>query len=211
MNAAMMAGSGKKESRQEFDFYPTPEDLTEGLLQMEDFTGSIWECASGNGRISRVIERVYPDRKIHSSDVRTDDTVYGDRGVNFLKCYHHPVDNIITNPPFIHATEFILIAKKIARYKIAFLLKLAALGGDDRYQRVWSDKKFPLKKIIVFVNRVDFLGFGGASIEYAWFIWDKYYLGEPAITWYNNKKATVKKENKDQVLMFTEEDQLFMF
>lgn len=205
MNTQIMAGQGK--NRQEFDFYPTPEIAVNGLLLNEPFFGSIWECASGEGHISKILERVYPDSSIKSSDIREDDSIYGIQGFDFVNdisdhiLYFAPVDNIITNPPYKYTTEFILRAKQVTNHKIAFLLKLAALGGADRYKKVWSDREFPLKKIIVFVKRLDFLGLGGAAIEYAWFIWDKEYKGEPIITWFNNN--SVKKNE--------EEDQLFLF
>jgi hypothetical protein len=189
MNTQIMAGQGK--NRQEFDFYPTPEIATNGLLLNEPFFGSIWECASGEGHIAKILERVYPDVEIFSSDIRKDNSIYGMGGFDFLSPITSfpefcPVDNIITNPPYKYTTEFILRAKQVTKKKIAFLLKLAALGGADRYKKVWTDREFPLKKIIVFVKRLDFLGLGGAAIEYAWFIWDREYKGEPTITWFNN-------------------------
>jgi len=201
----MMAGCGRKESRQEFDFYPTPATAIEGLLLNENFKGSMWECACADGRITRKLEEVYSDENIYSSDIRTEN-IYGMSGFDFLCPLEEfpnfcPVDNIITNPPYKYTTEFILRAKQVTNHKIAFLLKLAALGGADRYKKVWSDREFPLKKIIVFVKRLDFLGLGGAAIEYAWFIWDKEYRGEPVITWYNNNSVK-KNEEENQLSLF---------
>ena len=38
------------------DFFPTPAWATEALVDNERFDGDIWECACGNGAMSRVLE-----------------------------------------------------------------------------------------------------------------------------------------------------------
>jgi hypothetical protein len=38
------------------DFFPTPPWATFALIDNEKFTGDIWECACGDGTMSRVLE-----------------------------------------------------------------------------------------------------------------------------------------------------------
>lgn len=181
----LMTGYGQ--TRKSFDFYPTPRSSVEALLQSEIFSGSILEPASGEGHISKVLSEYYPDADISSYDIQQN--CYGIGEVDFLQqkvdFYNYP-ENIITNPPYVKATEFILHAKQIARHKIAMLLKLNALAGLERYVKIWTDKKFPLKKVIVLVRRPDFSQKCSPTLEYCWAIWDKFYLSSPIIEWFDN-------------------------
>ena len=38
------------------DFFPTPPWATHALMDNEEFIGSIWECACGNGAMAKVLE-----------------------------------------------------------------------------------------------------------------------------------------------------------
>ena len=39
------------------DYYPTPEIATKALLQREMFAPIVWECACGDGAISKVLDK----------------------------------------------------------------------------------------------------------------------------------------------------------
>lgn len=180
-----IVGFGK--NRAEADFYPTPESTTKALLDREFFEGNIWECASGDGSMSKVLEKT--GNKVISSDIREDNNVYGMQGIDFLtgQGYGFDFKNIITNPPYRYAKEFVIQAKKLARNKVAMLLKLVFLEGKGRYE-MFKDKEFPLKKVYVFCGRQKIyangiIGKNSGLIAYAWFIWDKDYKGEPNIEW----------------------------
>ncbi len=164
------------------DFYETPVAAGECLFGVENFRGTVWECASGGGSLSRVIEH---HNKCISSDVRSGSSIYGEGGVDFL-VQTKKVDNIITNPPFAIALEFIKKSKELARRKIAFFLRVQFLEGKSKYL-MWTDKKFPLKKVAVFSRRVRFenpiTGKRMGMVAYAWFIWDKDYKGKPYVDW----------------------------
>ena len=58
----------KDPKQREFaDHYPTPANVTMELLKREVFNGSIWECACGDGAISKIlIDKGY---KVVSSDI----------------------------------------------------------------------------------------------------------------------------------------------
>ena len=119
--------------RKKSDFYETPYSITEQLLEVEDFTGSILEPACGNGAILKILKNVT------GYDIEKD----------FLTETKH-YNNIITNPPFSLSFEFIIKAKEIARKKIAFLLPLSYIHGKKRFDYIYQDKEFPLARVYVF-------------------------------------------------------------
>ena len=89
--------------RQKDDFYPTPPEATELLLTVEKFKGDIWECASGNGAISKCLQKA--NYNVISTDLN--DYGYGETGRDFLQETKSLADNIVTNPPFKLAESFI--------------------------------------------------------------------------------------------------------
>lgn len=174
---------GFSKDRDDKDFYPTPRIGTVALMTREKFEGTIWECASGNGDMAKVIEEYYPE-KVIASELRNDDDVFGEKGIDFLNT-HRKVDNIITNPPFRFAKEFVLHALQCADKKVAMLLKLVFLEGIGRYEMF---KNTPLKTVYVFCRRLPIYRRGikmknSGLIAYAWFVWEKGYKGKPTIEW----------------------------
>jgi len=177
-----IVGFGK--NRAGADFYPTPESTTKALMEREIFVGNIWECACGDGQMSKVLKLYCPI--VYSSDIREDDTIDGMKGEDFLKS-KKMFDNIITNPPYKYAKDFIIHAKKLSNKKIAMLLKLVFLEGIGRYE-MFQDKEFPLKKVYIFCKRQKIyangiIGKNSSMIAYAWFVWDKDYSGSATIEW----------------------------
>lgn len=98
--------------------------------------------------------------------------------------------DIITNPPYKYAKEFIEKALEISRdsTKIAMLLKVTFLEGQARRKLF---EKYPPKKIYVFSGRIkcakngDFESIGSSAVAYGWFIWEKGFEGKPTIEWIN--------------------------
>lgn len=171
---------GTSPGRREHDFYPTPKVATNGLLSVESFTGTVWEPACGDGAISRVLEDSFYD--VHSSDLI--DRGYGEAGVDFLQTSRR-TGNVITNPPYCLAEEFVTHALSVADNKVAMLLKLAFLEGGKR-RRMFETT--PLKTVHVFSKRLCMTRNGepqrgGGMIAFAWFVWDKSYKGKPTIGW----------------------------
>lgn len=173
-SALAYVGHNSKGDRKKNDFYPTPPEATQSLLDRENFNGNIWECACGDGSMSKVmIDKGY---EVYSSDLI--DRGYGETGIDFLKS-DKKFDNIITNPPFNLSTEFTIKALEQAKYQVAMLNKLSFLEGLKRKELVFSQKK--LKKIWIFSRRVKFGGNG--LMAFAWFIFDKNYNGLPEVDW----------------------------
>ena len=84
------------------DFFRTPPWATFALIDNETFEGEIWECACGDGSMSRVLERT--GQSVRSTDLY--DRGYGEAGVDFLAPLWSS-DNIVTNPPYHCAEGFV--------------------------------------------------------------------------------------------------------
>lgn len=173
---------GTSKGRPENDFYPTPPEATEGLLNNYKFKKNIiWECACGDGAISKVLKRYGFD--VISSDKY--DYGYGAYGYDFLEFESRFSDTIITNPPFKLAEEFIRHAFNIKVTNLALLLKLSFLEGQKRKQ-LFSE--LPPKEILVFSKRLTMTRNGeplrnGGMIAFAWFIWEFENKTYPIVRW----------------------------
>jgi hypothetical protein len=153
------------------DFYPTPAWATHALLKYERFEGAIWECACGDGAMSKVLER--QNYEVYSSDRY--ERGFGDAGVDFLHS-SRKADNIVTNPPYNLAGEFVIHGITKTRRKLALLLRLAFLEGGERCQKIF--KVTPPNRVWVFSERITFypknaVQKGSGTTAYAWFVWDR--------------------------------------
>ena len=176
------------QQRQVDDFYPTHPTITQMLLDREELDGNIWEPACGRGDMSQVF--IDNGHDVLSTDLI--DRGYGEGGVDFLDddqiSRFGQFDNIITNPPFKFALDFVLQAKKMARKKICILNATMFLDGIKRYE-MWVDKEFPLKTMYQFSGRVVFRKnevvdqSQSGLIPWAWFVFEKGYTGKPTIDW----------------------------
>lgn len=98
--------------------------------------------------------------------------------------------DIVTNPPYKYAQEFVEKALQIIPegHKVAMFLKLQFLEGKHR--RVLFDA-MPPKRVYVSTSRLkcamngDFDSVGGSATAYAWFVWEKGFSGDPIIKWFN--------------------------
>lgn len=177
-----LVGRKVEGKRQENDFYPTPNCVTEALLNNYRFDGTIWECACGDGRMSEILKR-------HGYHVVSTDLVdrgYYDRSpaaVDFL-LENTRADNIVTNPPFSLSYQFIEQGLLLADKCLALLLLVRYLTGKTR---AGLYKKFPPRKVIIIPNKVDFIGTGNPVMEVAWFVWDKANPGATELVWAERK------------------------
>lgn len=162
------------------DYFPTPPWATHALIDNERFTGSIWECACGDGSMSRVLENVGP---VVSSDLY--DRGFGEAGLDFLAASHR-ADNIVTNPPYNAAEGFVRSGLKLANQKFALLLRLAFLEGANRANTIF--KEAPPSRVWVFSERITFypagaVKQGSGTTAYAWFVWDKNVSSGTELKW----------------------------
>ncbi len=153
------------------DFFPTPRWATFALIDNEKLSGDIWECACGDGTMSKVLEET--GCAVPSTDLY--ERGYGEPGVDFLKAARR-ADNIITNPPYNAAEGFVANGVKLANHKFALLLRLAFLEGANRANTIFS--RIPPSRVWVFSERITFYmkgatQAGSGTTAYAWFVWDK--------------------------------------
>jgi hypothetical protein len=170
---------GYSANREKNDFYATPQESTEKLLNFVTFRGNIYEPCCGQGHISKVL--IKHGYKVFSSDLV--DRGYGTPRVDFLmETQKH--DNIVTNPPFKNALEFAERALELSRYKVALLLKLSFLEGVARRNFF---KSYPPEKVWVFSQRQALMKNGephsGGMLALAWFVWSKGNIESPTIGW----------------------------
>ena len=176
--------------RQNEDYYATDPIAVELLLKEEKFSNNIWECASGENHLAEVFKK--NGYNVRASDIvkRTPDTEEYD----FLSMENNNWNgDIITNPPYKFATEFIYKALTIIPKgnKVAMFLKVQFLEGKER-KHLFT--QFPPKVIYVSSSRImcakngnfDKMKTGGGSaVAYAWFVWEKGFNGNTIIKWIN--------------------------
>lgn len=177
------ASSHTEEVREVHDYYATDPKAGHSLMEIEKFHENIWECACGEGHLSKVFEEY--GHSVFSSDLI--DRGYGDGVINFLKENNTFDGDIITNPPYKFALEFILKSLQTISTgrKVAMFLKLQFLEGKARKEFF---SKYPPKVVHISSGRIECAmngKFKGESaVSYAWFIWEKGYTGQTIIKWF---------------------------
>lgn len=163
------------------DFYPTPKWATHVLADNEKFEGDIWECACGDGAMSEVLAKT--GNKVTSSDLYN--RGYGESGIDF-RSQNRVVDNIVTNPPFHSAEEFVHAGLRQTKKKLALLLRLAFLESATRQKTIFS--VHPPSSVWIFSERITFypsgaVKKGSGTTAYAWYVWDHEYDGPTQLKW----------------------------
>ena len=180
------ASNHSNHEREVNDYYATEPKAAELLLEVEPDLRSIWECACGEGHLAKVFDR-------HNKLALATDLIfrgYGDGSRDFLKTYMFHYGDIVTNPPYKYAKEFVEQALSMVKEgrKVCMFLKLTFLEGKARKELF---KKYPPQKIYVCSGRLkcalngDFDATGQSAACYAWFVWEKGYQGETIVKWIN--------------------------
>lgn len=180
------ASNHVEHERAENDYYATEPKATELLCELEKFDGKIWECACGGGYMSQVL-------KEQGYDVKSTDLI--DRGYgeveDFLSIDNTKFyGNIVTNPPYNLAKEFVEKALSVipTGKKVAMFLKVTFLEGKNRKQLFLNN---PPKVVYVSSSRLkcakdgNFESVGSSAVAYAWYVWEKGYNGDTIIKWFN--------------------------
>ena len=185
------------DKRKQTDFYETPYSLTRKFLDVEEFDKSLSVCepACGKGAITKVLKEYWDDNLV---------TAY-DQEVNFIWGENGHYDYIVTNPPFTTALQFINKAKIVARKKFAFLLPLSYLHGKERFDKLYSDREYGLKKVYIF-TRYPMLGdklrddgkYRTGMMVYAWYVWENGHGGLPTIDWIDNNDDVLSKKDLEK-------------
>lgn len=183
------ASNHTEKEREQHDYYATDPRAMELLLEEEKFAPVVWECACGEGHLSKVLEK-------HGYTVISSDLIYRGFGdpepLDFLSdafVFSYGGD-IITNPPYKYALQFVERALRIVQpgRKVAMFLKLQFLEGKSRKHFFLSN---PPKRVYVSSSRLscalngDFANCPSSAVAYAWFVWEKGFKGDPIIKWIN--------------------------
>ena len=124
-----------------------------------------------------IVDRGYPNTEI----------------IDFLT-YNEPITtDVITNPPYKLATQFVKHALDLAQdeVKVAMFLKIQFLEGKER-KKLFTE--YPPKTIYVSSSRLlcakngefeKMKAGGGSAVAYAWYVWVKGYTGETIVKWIN--------------------------
>lgn len=119
--------------REQEDWYVEPSWCVDLLLSAIKFNGSIYDPACGYGTIPKAcIAAGY--ESVSGTDLV--DRGYGLGGQDFLRFNPKLVgkaDNIITNPPYKLAEDFIRQALRFSREKVAVLMPMKFLNSNIRY------------------------------------------------------------------------------
>ena len=94
--------------------------------------------------------------------------------------------NIITNPPFKLAKEFILRSLEITDNKVAMFLRLAFLESQSRKKELFDP--FPPARVWVFSKRLTLWINGdkptsSGTMAFCWMVWDKEYNDKTELKW----------------------------
>ena len=185
------ASNHTDKERQNDDYYATNPHALELLLDSLKRDGIelhkyIWECACGQGHLSDVLEK---------NGYITTNTDLVDRGYknNFLQLDFLTTNtifdgDILTNPPYKYAKEFVEHALDTLNdgYYCIMFLKIQFLEGQARLDLF---RKYPPKYVYVNSARQlcamngEFEKYKATAICYCWFIWEKGYIEEPIIRW----------------------------
>lgn len=187
-NTTIQSTTHCKNRSDKVNFYATDPKAVELLLEVEKFQRKIWEPACGEGHISKVL-------KAHGHTVLSSDLYnygYGGHDLDFLSPEMRDEmwgGDIITNPPYKRAAEFVEQALRLvrSRAKVAMFLRLTFLEGVGRRELFQSN---PPKTVYVSSNRLQ-CGkngvFGGnrSAVAYCWIVWEKGYTGVTELKWIN--------------------------
>ena len=185
------ASNHSENERSKNDFYATPPLAVEHLLEVEDFNKKIWEPACGMNHITNILRTNGYDVRISDIIKMTDDPAF--EKIDYLMSNEKWDGDIVTNPPFSLATQFVNKSLDLVNEgaKVAMFLKIQFLEGKKRFVNIFKEN--PPKRIYVAVNRYGCTMDGvfnpdgnfGSAICYCWFIWEKGFKGDPTIKWIN--------------------------
>ena len=187
------ASNHTDQERENNDYYATDPIAIDKLLSVETPNKNIWECACGEGHLAkRLYDKGYA---VFCSDIVNrgyEEVVYDFLEAKKEDGFYPENYDILTNPPYKYAKEFVLKALEILpqNCKCYMFLKLTFLEGKTRYKELFS--KYPPKTIYVFSERClcakngefDYMReHGGSAVAYAWFVWQKGYNGDTVVKW----------------------------
>lgn len=185
------ASNHTDKERQCEDYYATDPIAIDALISDGEvkFNSKVWECSCGEGHLSKRLEEYGVE--VISTDLI--DRGYGKCGVDFLATTEKVDMDILTNPPYKYAKEFIEHAMEITSIgnRIFMFLKVQFLEGKGRKELF---KKYPPKCVYVSSSRIlcakngmfdEERAKGSSAVAYAWYEFVNGYSGNTCIKWIN--------------------------
>jgi predicted RNA methylase len=163
------------------DWYIEPKWCSSRLFQVEPFVGAIHDPACGMGRIVEAA-------RAHDLEATGGDIA--DRGFNFtvqdFALVTAPIANVVVNPPFGTARQFVEHALELTAHKIAALFPVARLNAarwlaDTPLRRIWlltPRPSMPPGEVIMRGEKPS-----GGKTDFAWLVFEQGFKGEPVIGW----------------------------
>lgn len=155
---------GAHGNRRKNDFYPTPPETTQALIDFlkEKFlihpAQTVWECACGEGAISEVLRK--NGLSVWETDIQK-------RQDFFSYEMQEPFDWIITNPPFCLAEDFI---RKSFQYEKPFAMLLKSQYWHSAKRKKLFQECQPTY-ILPCTWRPNFTGIGASMLDVMWCVW----------------------------------------
>ncbi|WP_069096137.1 SAM-dependent methyltransferase [Methyloligella halotolerans] len=179
--------------RAAYEFYPTPPKATRALLSAEEFDGSIWEPACGEGHIAKVLLE-------NGHDVVSTDLVdygFGEADRDFLGERRPLAKHIVTNPPYGRglADAFVRHALRLTKEtggKVAMLMNLSGLCHPIRHDFYVGNPP----AVIYALDECACWSYGDpgrattsiAKQRYCWMIWRHDYPGATEFRWLSTRE-----------------------
>lgn len=172
------------------DWYVEEHWVDHRLFEHERFEGSVCDPACGLGRIVQAAQLAGFGRTAWGQD-KVKRSPYCVRLADFLSDDFQGrwPDNIVSNPPFKLSREFVAKAHKVASRKVAMLLPLGWISGDKRSRWLEDTRR---RRVLILTPRPSMppgpvveagLPARGGKTDFAWYIWERGYNGEPEFGW----------------------------
>jgi hypothetical protein len=167
------------------DFYSEPEWCSRRLFEVEEFRGLVWDPACGLGTISRSA------RAAKLSNFASDIVDRGHGEVRDFLTAPAPtiagLFNVVCNPPFALADEFVERALALGAAKVAIIFPNGRLNAARwwleplPFARVWLLTPRPSMPPGVVILRGEKPG--GGKTDFAWLVFDRTHSGPPTLAW----------------------------
>lgn len=176
----------------EGDYYATQPEAAHEIMRIEPDIRHIWEPACGEGHLAKEFLRM--GKLAHATDIFDRGWVRQEGALDFLRYdgrFGDPfIGDIVTNPPYDLALEFVLKALDIVdrgKY-VAMFLPLTFMETQKRFDALFSYKR-PVR-VWSYVRRRhcakngDFETYGNHNMKaYAWYVWQKGNYAKTELKW----------------------------
>jgi hypothetical protein len=182
--------------RDPLDWYVEPPECSAALFQLEEFRGGVWDPACGLGRI--VDQALLAGFSAIGTDIVSRSAACVAE-VDFLNRNFTPeFSNIVMNPPFGRAEEFVREAIRITPDggKVAAILPLVWVSGFSS-KRDWLPHS-PLHTLYPISPRPSMppgkvieagIKPGNGTKDFAWLVWQVGYSGNASVRFMNTNIA----------------------